>query len=155
VYWRQSDRMGLALYQQKQPPAVQRLLSIMGCRWDLIDENRPFTGDELMPPGRDLYPHDLTRARIEAYVKQHPADKDAIYSPYTVVKWKGDRLAGVPYHEEYRELLAPMAKALRDAADLSDDQAFAKFLRLRADAVLSDDYYKSDLAWLDLKDPKF
>ena len=47
------------------------------------------------------------------------------------------------------------AKALRDAAALSDDPAFAKFLRLRADALLSDDYYASDLAWLDLKDPKF
>ena len=48
-----------------------------------------------------------------------------------------------------------MAKALREAAALSDDPAFANFLRLRADALLTDDYYKSDLAWLDLKDPKF
>ena len=47
-----------------------------------------------------------------------------------------------------------MAKALRDAAALSSDAAFANFLRLRADALLSDDYYKSDLAWVDLKDPK-
>ena len=48
-----------------------------------------------------------------------------------------------------------MAKALREAAALSPDPAFANFLRLRADALLTDDYYKSDLAWLDLKDPKF
>src|SRR6202011_3693076 len=48
-----------------------------------------------------------------------------------------------------------MAKALREAAALSDDKAFANFLNLRADALLSSDYYKSDLAWLDLKDPKF
>ena len=47
-----------------------------------------------------------------------------------------------------------MAQALRDAAALSDDAAFANFLRLRADALLTDDYYASDLAWLDLKDPK-
>ena len=59
------------------------------------------------------------------------------------------------YHEEYRDLLRPMAQALRDAAALSDDAAFAGFLRLRADALLTDDYYKSDLAWLDLKQPKF
>jgi len=44
---------------------------------------------------------------------------------------------------------------LRDAAKLSDDPAFAKFLDLRADALLSDDYFPSDLAWLDLKNPKF
>ena len=63
--------------------------------------------------------------------------------------------SGTPYHVEYRQFLEPAAKALRDAAALSADPAFAKFLRLRADALLSDDYYASDLAWLDLKDPKF
>ena len=62
---------------------------------------------------------------------------------------------GVPYHEAYKEFLHPMAESLRDAAALSDDPAFADFLRLRADALLTDDYYASDLAWLDLKDPKF
>ncbi len=108
-----------------------------------------------MPPGHDLYPHDLTRAKVEEYVKQHPEQKDAIYNDYTVVKRNGDRLVTVPYHEEYKLWLAPMAKDLREAADLSDDKAFASFLRLRADALLTDDYYKSDLAWLDLKDPKF
>ena len=71
------------------------------------------------------------------------------------MKWRGDRLIGIPYHEEYREFLEPMAKALREAAALSDDRGFAKFLRLRADALLTDDYYASDLAWLDLKNPKF
>src|SRR6185369_12972087 len=49
----------------------------------------------------------------------------------------------------------PAAKLLREAADLADDAAFAKYLKLRADALLSGDYYPSDIAWLDLKDPKF
>jgi hypothetical protein len=56
---------------------------------------------------------------------------------------------------EYKQFLEPMAQSLRDAAALSGDAAFAKFLRMRADALLTDDYYQSDLAWLDLKDPKF
>src|SRR6202035_2960720 len=56
---------------------------------------------------------------------------------------------------EYAEFLKPAATALRDAAALSDDPRFAKFLRLRADALLTDDYYQSDLAWLDLINPKF
>jgi hypothetical protein len=155
IYWRQSDLGGLALYKATVNPTLKSLFSIMGSRYDLIDENRPFLGEQPMPPGRDLYPHGLTRDRIEQYVKQHPEDKAAIYSPYTVVKWQGDRLVATPYREAYKEFLQPMAKALRDAAALSDDPAFANFLRLRADAVLTDDYYKSDLAWLDLKDPKF
>ncbi|HEY1342263.1 MAG TPA: Zn-dependent hydrolase [Bryobacteraceae bacterium] len=155
IYWRQSDLAGLNLYKTTKDPDLKRLLMIMGSRYDLLDENRPFVGNEPMPPGHELYPKDLTRAKIEQYVAQHPNDKAAVYDPFTVVKRQGQRLVGVPYHEEYKEFVQPMAKALRDAAALSDDPAFANFLRLRADALLTDDYYKSDLAWLDLKDPKF
>jgi hypothetical protein len=155
VYWRQSDLTGLALYKSTTDPALKRLLMIMGSRWDLLDENRPFTGDESMPPGHELYPKGLTRAQIEQYVAAHPAEKAAIYDPYTVVESRNGKLAGVPYHVEYKAFLEPMAKDLRDAATLSPDASFAHFLRLRADALLTDNYYPSDLAWLDLKDPKF
>src|SRR5262249_47480214 len=91
----------------------------------------------------------------EDYVRQHPEDKATVYNPYTVVKRNGSRLTGVPYHEEYKAFIQPMYQALRDAAALSDDKAFANFLSLRAEALRTDDYYASDLAWLDLKDPKF
>jgi hypothetical protein len=155
VYWRQSDFTGLALYRSTPDAALKRLLAIMGSRWDLLEENRPFTGDEPMPPGHELYPKGLTRAEIEEYAAKHPGDKAAIYDPYTVVAWRDGRLAGIPYHTQYKAFLEPMAKALREAAGLSPDPAFARFLRLRADGLLSDDYYPSDLAWLDLKDPKF
>jgi len=156
VYWRQSDPGGLALSKSTGDASLRTLLTIMGGRWDLIDENRPFAGGPPMPPGHELYPHDLTRERIEQYVTEHPEDKAAIYDPYTVVKRRPDgRLTGVPYGEEYKALLAPMAQALRDAAALSPDAAFANFLRLRADALSTSDYYKSDLAWLELKNPRF
>ena len=155
VYWRQSDRAGLELLKTTRDPQLKRMLTIMGSRWDLIDENRPFTGNQPMPPGHELYPRDLTRAALESYAAQHPAEKAALYDSFTVVKRANGRLTTTPYYEEYREFIQPMAQALRDAAALSDDAAFASFLRLRADALLTDDYYKSDLAWLDLKDPKF
>jgi hypothetical protein len=155
VFWRQSDREGYALYRSTKDPMVKSLLGIMGGRWDLLDNNRPFTGNVTMPPGHEVYPHDLTAAEVERYVAQHPQQKAAIYDPYTVVKRQGGRLTTVPYHVEYRDLLAPMAKDLRDAAALSDEPSFANFLRLRADALLSGDYFPSDLAWVELKDPKF
>jgi hypothetical protein len=155
VFWRQTDSDGLQLYKTTTDPTLKTLLGIMGSRWDLLDENRPFVGNTPMPPGHDYYPHDLTRESVEAYVKRHPEDKDAIYSSYTVVKRQGGRLVGVPYHVEYKPFVDAMAHHLRDAAALSPDAAFANFLRLRADALQSDDYFKSDLAWLDLKDPKF
>jgi hypothetical protein len=155
VFWRQSDPEGLRLYQAAGDPVLKRLLMINGCRWDLLNENHPFVGGEPMPPGHALYPEGLTREQIEQYVQQHPEDKAAIYDPYTVVQRRGDRLVGVPYREAYKEFIVPMSQALREAAALSEDPAFARFLRLRADALLSDDYYASDIAWLELDNPKF
>ena len=154
IYWQQSDPDGLALYKTTKDANLKRLLMINGGRFDLIDENKPFVGAKPIPPGRNLYPAGLTSAQIEAYVKAHPDEKDAIYSPYTVLRWNGAKLDAIPYHVEYKKYLEPAARSLREAADLSDDNNFAKFLRLRADALLSDDYYPSDLQWMDLKNPK-
>jgi hypothetical protein len=161
IFWRQSDPDGFDLYQSlagsKDPIElkVRHYLWINASRFDLIDENKPFVGAEPLPPGRGYYPKGLTREQAEKYVKDHPEQKSEIYSPYTVVRWHGDELRGVPYHVAYKSFLEPAAKDLREAARLSSDAAFANFLRLRADALLSDDYFKSDLAWMDLKDPKF
>src|SRR5690349_14009454 len=55
IYWRQSDPEGLELYKTTSDPKLKRLLMINGCRWDLLDENRPFVGSEPMPPGHALY----------------------------------------------------------------------------------------------------
>jgi hypothetical protein len=160
IFWRQSDPEGLTLYQSlaasKNPKdqKLRRYLWINASRFDLIDENKPFIGTGSRPPERGFYPQGLTREQIEQYVKDHPEKKAEIYGNTTVVRWHGDQLEGLPYHIAYRSFLEPAAKDLREAADLSDDPAFANFLRLRADALLSDDYFKSDLAWLDLKDPK-
>ena len=154
VYWRQSDGAGLVLLLHTDDANLRQLLNINGSRWDLID-GKPFFGLGPQSPGRELYPPDLTRQQIEQYVARHPSEKAAIYSSYTVVKHApGGKLIAVPYHTEYSVFITPMAQTLRDAAALSDDPAFANFLRLRANALLTDDYYQSDLAWVDLKDPK-
>ncbi len=161
IFWRQSDPEGLALYQSlaastsSKDEMLRKYLWINGSRYDLLDENKPFVGTTPMYPGRGFYPHGLTQQQIEDYVKQHPEKKDEIYSSTTVVRWHNDQLVGLPYHIAYRSFLEPAAKALREAAELSSDRAFANFLRLRADALLTDDYFKSDLAWVDLKNPKF
>ncbi len=161
IFWRQSDPEGLTLYQSlaasgnPKDRKLRRYLWINASRFDLLEENKPFVGTDPMPPGRGFYPQGLTRGQIEQYVKEHPQKKAEIYSPTTVVRWHGDQLEGLPYHIAYRSFLEPAAQDLCDAAALSDDPAFANFLRLRADALLYDDYFQSDLAWLDLKDPKF
>ena len=160
IYWRQSDPEGLTLYQElagSQTPRdikLRRFLFINAGRFDLLDNWKPFVGHEPMPPGRGFYSRGLTLEQIEQYVKEHPEQKNDIYSPYTVVRQNGEQLHAIKYSVAYRSFLEPAAKALREAAALSSDPDFAKFLRMRADALLSDDYYPSDLAWLDLKNPK-
>jgi hypothetical protein len=161
IYWRQSDPDGLKLYVSLAGSIkpgdlrLRRFLKINGSHYDLVDEMKPFVGTTPAPPGRALYPADVTREEIEKYVQQHPDQKGALYGDFTVVRRKGDAWVAIPYHVEFAQFLKRAAQALREAAALSDDPGFAKFLRLRADALLSDDYYQSDLAWLDLNNPKF
>lgn len=161
IYWRQSDKAGLALYTglsgctNAADRNIRRYLLINGSRYDLLDEHKPFIGKEPYPPGRESLPKGITQKDIDAYVAAHPEKKDAIYNPLTVIKRQGTDLVAVPYHVEYAEWLIPAAKALREAADLSTDKAFANYLRLRATALLTDDYYPSDVAWVELENPKF
>jgi hypothetical protein len=161
IFWRQSDPDALTLYQSlassrnAKDQQLRRYLWINGARFDLLDGNRPFVGGTPMPAGRGFYPQGLERGQLEDYVKDHPEKKQEIYSPYTLIRWKDKELEALPYHIAYRSFLEPAAKDLREAAELSSDPGFAKFLRLRADALLTDNYFDSDLAWLDLKDPKF
>ena len=156
IYWRQIDPDGLALYPSlagsKDPSdlSLRRYLRINASRFDLLDDNRPFVGTAPMPPGRGFYPQNLTRDQLEQYVKAHPEKKEEIYSSTTIVRWHDGELEALPYRIVFRSFLEPAARDLREAAALSDDPHFANFLRLRAEALLTDDYYKSDLAWLDL-----
>lgn len=161
IYWRQSDADGLALYQSlaasenERDIDLRRYLWINASRFDLIHNNQPFVGTDPMPPGRGFYPAKMTRTQIDQYIRDNPDQQASIYDQFTIVRWHQDKLDAVPFHIAFRAYLEPAARALRAAAKLSNDAAFANFLRLRADALLSDDYLASDLAWLDLKNPKF
>ena len=161
IYWRQSDPEGLKLYQaltgSRAPKdiALRRFLRINGSRFDLVNNDAPFVGTAPWPPGRGFFPADLTHEEFDRTIAAHPEQKAALYDPFTVVRRKGDALEAIPYHVAYRQWVDPAAKALRDAAQLSDDPAFANFLRLRADALQSDDYFASDIAWVSLVNPKF
>jgi len=161
IYWRQSDPEGLKLYQSlagaRDPNdvALRRFLRINGSRFDLIDNDAPFVGTAPRPPGRGFFPADLTHEEFDGYVAAHPEQKAALYDPFTVVRRKGAALETIPYHIAYKQWVDPAAAALREAAGLSDDAAFAKFLRMRADALQSDRYFDSDIAWVSLVNPKF
>jgi hypothetical protein len=164
IFWRQNNPEDIALYNKlrvssdPKDRAVAHYIWINGSRFDQLEENKPFIGSGEDVPGRALYPRGLTRADIEAYVAAHPEQKAAIYDERTVVELVSRdplKLKTTPYHVKYAKYLQSAAKHLRAAAAASDDAAFAKFLRERAKALLTDDYYASDLLWVKLPNPKF
>jgi hypothetical protein len=120
--------------------------------WDDFAELRPFWGDRPAPEGAGFYPEDMTRAEFDAYLAEHPDEKPALTSLYTVVRREGTRLKGVPYSVEYREWLEPAAKLLERAAAVTTNASLKRFLTLRAKAFRTDDYFESELAWMDLTD---
>src|SRR6185436_4259791 len=100
-----------------------------------------------------FYPDDLTKSELEQYVAKNPKKKDELEGLFTVVRRDGTDFVGVPYHAYYLDYLEPAAKALREAAALSNNTSLKTFLTKRADAFLSDDYRDSDMAWMDLNGP--
>jgi hypothetical protein len=150
IYWEQGDPEALKLYHTTKDSRIQRLIMINGSRYSLLDENKPFVDAPPMPPGRNLFPADLTKAQIDS----HPDQKKALYDPFMVVRRNGGKLETTPYHVAYARYLQPASRLLREASALTSDAKFAKYLRLRADALLTDNYFESDLAWLDMAKPK-
>ncbi|MBB4659502.1 dipeptidyl-peptidase 3 family protein [Parvularcula dongshanensis] len=121
--------------------------------WDPFEEDEPFWGDEARPLGAGFYPVDLTREELDAYLEAHPGEREAILDPYTVVRREGDRLVATPYSKAYAEFLEPAAEKLRQAAEVTTNDSLKRFLTLRAESFLSDDYYESEMAWMDLEGP--
>jgi hypothetical protein len=120
--------------------------------WNEVDDLKPFWGGKPMPEGAGFYPADLTKAEFDAYLAKYPAEKAALSSLYTVVRRDGDKLKAVPYSIEYKEWLEPAAKLLEQAAGITTNASLKKFLTLRAKAFRTDNYFESELAWMDLKD---
>ena len=120
----------------------------------LEDDNTVFVGDTPCPAGAGFYPADMTKAEFEQWIAEHPKDKEAFTSGYTVIRRTNDGgLKAVPYHVEYAEYLKPAAALMREAAALTEIASLKKFLTLRAKAFLNDEYFESEMAWMDLDGP--
>ena len=116
--------------------------------WDRLDDQKPFIeGAGVKPLGANFYPADMTREEFEtAYLP----GKAGLYS--LVRRNEKGELYLVPYHVAFADELNATADLLRQAAGLADNIHFANYLKLRANALLSDDYQLSDLYWMDVKD---
>ncbi len=132
---------------------AQQYYRIMYGPWDRLADFEPFLGHQKHPQGAGFYPEDMSKEEFEGWLEQHPADRTSFTSLTTVIRREGDSLTAIPYSVEYADLLDEAASELRAAAGVTENVSLRRFLELRADAFSSDDYYASDMAWMDLDSP--
>jgi len=148
LFWKQAYGDRDALLNSLQDENTRRFAEINYGPWDRLAGDRPFVegvGDK--PLGANFYPADMSREEFEAW--DNP-DKRGLYS--LVRRDTDGNLVLVPYHQAYRAELEQAAALLREAADLAEIESFENYLRMRADALLDDDFQPSDMAWMDMKD---
>jgi hypothetical protein len=158
-YWSGNQALRRKLQADRTPlgQARMRYFWINKSPWGALDDFRAFLPG--VPPrkleGANFYPEDMTKEEFEAWVKTlPPAEQEQANGFFTVIQRGPDRkLRAVPYSEVYKQPLTRAAKLLREAAALTGNASLRKFLSSRADALLSNDYYESDLAWMDLDAP--
>ena len=124
--------------------------------WSKLDNDEAFiAGVPRKPAGANYYPEGMKKEEFEVWASTLPAgDQKSARGFFTVIRRKADgELSTVPYSDEYRDLLTPLARALRQAAELTDNASLRSFLVTRADAFHSNDYYESDVAWMKLDSP--
>ena len=124
--------------------------------WSRLDENQQFIDDiPAKPAYANYYPADMTKDEFNTWMNSlSAAEKEkATGYFYTIRHDMSGGLRSVPYSEEYREFLEPAAKLLREAAALTTNATLRDFLNKRAAAFASNDYYDSDVAWMDLDSP--
>jgi hypothetical protein len=168
IFMKQYWSGDLALYQRLQkdttPLGKARLhyFWLNKGPWSDLDGNKAFLPGvpPAKPKGANFYPEDMTSEDFEHWVGSlSREEQEQAKGFFTVIRWKGgspsaDRqLMTVLYSEEYKDDLTRAAELLREAAALTDNPSLKRFLGLRADAFLSNDYYASDLAWMDLDAP--
>jgi hypothetical protein len=166
VYMRQLWSGDVALYHQlekDQTPLGRARLHYFWINkgpWSDLDDYKAFLPG--VPPrkplGANFYPEDMTKEEFESWANTLSPEKKAEATGFfTVIRWSGSgadkHLMAVAYSEEYKDDLTRAAGLLRDAAKLTENNTLKKFLNLRANAFLSNDYYESDLAWMDLDAP--
>jgi len=147
IYWQQGWGDKAALMQRIGDASTRQYAEINYGPWDRLNNDQPFVaGVGARPPGAQFYPADMTKDEFE---KSPLKDKASLY---TVLRRDAqNQLVTEPYHQAYQADLQKAAGLLRDAAKLSDDKDFAKYLKMRADALLDDNYQPSDFAWMSMK----
>lgn len=146
LFWKQVYPQRDSLLSTIKDEKTRQFVLINYGPWDRLNGDKPFvTGVGAKTDGGNFYPLGMTKEQLE---KSDVKDKFGLYS---VIRTEKDQLISVPYHVIYAAELQKASSLLKQAALLTDDASFKKYLNLRADALVTDDYKASDYAWLDMK----
>jgi len=143
-------RAALAAADDPAGRAAHRYFEVMAGPWDRLESDAPFLAVGDKPLGAGYYPADVTREEIEEWLRRHPEDRQAFTDYFTMIERDHGMLVAVPYSRAFSDRLSRAAALLREAADFSQNETLSAYLRSRADAFVSNDYFASDMAWMDI-----
>jgi hypothetical protein len=148
LFWKQSfGKDKTAFLNAIKDDKVRQFAEINYGPWDRLDGDKVFlSGFKAKTPGAEFYPHNITKKEFNIADMK---DKQDLYS--VVKRDESGKLYSVPYSEAFHSELTKAASLLREASALASDKEFANYLNLRADALLNNNYQRSDLAWMDMK----
>ncbi len=147
LYWQQCFGNKDSLLNIIQDDKTKQFALLNYGPWDKLNNDTPFiAGVGTKPPGAQFYPKDMTKDEFD---KSSLPNKQSLYS--LIRRDSSGKLFSIPYHIAYKEPLQKAYALLQQAAELAEDAGFKKYLLLRAEALVTDKYDASDIAWLDMK----
>jgi len=147
IFWQEAYGNKEDLCNSITDPAAKEFLKINFGPWERLNANISFIeGIGAKPLGANFYPVDMTKEEFEALDAE---DKTSIY---TIIRRNEEgALYTIPYHEAFKEETDKAIELIKKAAALAKDEGFKKYLKLRVKALETDDYYESDVAWMEMK----
>ncbi|MFV0378961.1 MAG: dipeptidyl-peptidase 3 family protein [Mangrovibacterium sp.] len=148
LFWIEAYGDKTALLDTVTNSALNKFMNINYGPWERLNSNKPFvSGIGPKPAGAQFYPADMSKEEFESW------DEPAKSSLYTMIRRnESGALTAIPYHQYFKNQIDEAVGYIRQAAALAEDAGLKKYLELRADALLTDDYYASDVAWMEMKD---
>jgi hypothetical protein len=152
-FWVEAYGNGDSLMKAIADSNTRRFVALNYGPWDRLDNDTPFVaGFGKKPEGANFYPPDMTKAEFDSVAKTGGAHADSLRGQYTMVRRDASRrLVAIPYHVMFKSQVEAAAAKLEEAAKLADDPGLKRYLQLRAQALRTDQYQPSDLAWMDMK----
>ncbi len=147
MFWYEAYGNKQVLLDTLQNESARQFVNINYGPWDRLDGNKPFiNGVGEKPAGANFYPEDMTKEEFEA------AELDDKKSLYTFLRRNPNgELETIPYNKQFYSEVQRASSLLKQAAELAENEELKNYLKLRAEALLTDEYYESDIAWMDMK----